>query len=390
MSFFEEEPPTRRTATPPRRRAAASTAPPRRTGGGGAGGSGGPGSDQQTLLVRRGVAIAGAVVLFLLLAVVINSCRGSARENALKDYNRQASSIARESETQVGEQFFGLFGAKAAEASPTDLQTQVASLRQEADQQFRRAKRLDVPDAMVPAQRSLLIALELRRDGLDVVGLRIRAALGDDGDAADEATQSIAGQMQSFLASDVVHRARVVPLIKEALDDAEVGGQEIDGSKFVPGVQWLSPTFVGERLGSGGGGGDSGSSTPNDDEPEPGTHGTGLTSVSVGETALTPDGSNRIAAAGAPTFDVEFANQGENDEQDVRVDVSVQGESGAAIRGSDTVDTIARGATATASVRLPRTPPTGQALTITVRVRAVPGEEMEENNTQEFQALFEG
>jgi hypothetical protein len=70
--------------------------------------------------------------------------------------------------------------------------------------------------------------------------------------------------------------------------------------------------------------------------------------------------------------------------------VTVEGESGAAIRGSDTVDAIARGATATASVRLPRTPPTGQALTITVRVRAVPGEEMEENNTQEYQALFEG
>jgi hypothetical protein len=218
------------------------------------------------------VAIAGAIVLFILFALLINSCRSNARESALEDYNRQASSIARESETQVGQQFFGLFGAQAAEASPTDLSTQVASLRREAEQQFSRAERLDVPDEMVPAQRSLLIVLELRRDGLDVVGQRIRAALGDDGDAADESIQSIAGQMQGFLASDVVHRARVVPLIKNALDDAEVSGQEIANSRFVPGVQWLSPTFVGERLGGGGGGGDADSGGADDDEPAPGTH----------------------------------------------------------------------------------------------------------------------
>jgi len=179
----------------------------------------------------------------------------------------------------------------------------------------------------------------------------------------------------------------VVPLIKGALDRAEIGGQQVDTSRFVPGIQWLSPTFVGEQLGSGGGGADPGAA---DEEPAPGTHGTGLESVSVGDTTLTPDGSNRISAAGPPTFDVRFANQGENDEQDVRVDVTVQGETGGAIRGSDTVDAIAQGASATASVRLPRTPPTGEALTITVRVRPVPGEEMEENNSQEYQALFEG
>jgi len=338
--------------------------------------------------VRRGAAVAGAIVLFVLLAVVINACRSSGRENALKDYNRQASSIARDSETQVGQQFFTLLGAQAQDASPNALQQSISSLREEAEQQFSRAERLDVPDEMVPAHRSLLIALELRRDGLDVIGGRVRTALGDDGDAADEAVGSITGQMQAFLASDVLHRARVVPLIKGALDDAEIGGQEIAGSDFVPNVQWLSPTFVSGRLGGGGGGG--GSNTPAADEPEPGTHGTGLDSVAIGDTTLTPDGSNRIAAGGPPTFEVTFANQGENDEQDVRVDVSAAPDSGGAIRGSDTVDSIARGANATASVRLPRRPPAGEAVVITVRVRAVPGEEMEENNTQEYTALFEG
>jgi hypothetical protein len=87
---------------------------------------------------------------------------------------------------------------------------------------------------------------------------------------------------------------------------------------------------------------------------------------------------------------VKFANQGENDETDVRVDVSVKGPSGAAITGSDTVDAIARGATATATVRLPRAPAAGTATTITVRVRKVPGEQKTDNNEQEYQALFTG
>jgi hypothetical protein len=368
MSFFEEDADSRRRTPRPRRAAP----------------SGGPASDQQTLLVRRGVALGGGVLLLLLLLFLINSCRSSAKENGLKDYNREVASIARESESQVGRPFFGLFSGDSA-GSARDLQTGVAGLRTEADDQLERAERIDTPDEMTPAQRSLLIALELRRDGLDFIAGRVRTALGDEGDAADEANTAIAGQMQSFLASDVLYRARVQPLIKTALDDAEIGGQDIPGSKFLPDIAWLSPATVASRLGGSGGGGSSSS----DEDPAPGLHGNGLQSVSVGDTRLSPTAANRIpAAGGAPTFSVAFINQGENDEQDVRVDVRVTGGGGQAITGSDTIDSVARGATATASVRLPRAPATGAALTITVRVRPVPGEEKTDNNEQEYRALF--
>jgi len=372
MSFFDEDVDTRRRATSRPRR---SSSP------------GGPSSDQQQLLVRRGVALLGLLLLLVLLALLANSCRSTARENALKDYNREVTSLARASETQVARPFFEQLGGRAA-GSPTDLQTAVASLRVEAENQLDQAEGLDVPDAMVPAHRSLLIALELRRDGLDFIAQRVRAALGDEGDAADEATAAIAGQMQSFLASDVVYRARVAPLIDQAFDDAEIGGQDIARSQFLPNLAWLRPNTVAARLGGGGGGG---GDAPADQEPSPGRHGTGLEGVSVGELTLEPGAANRIPAAGPPTFDVRFANQGESDEQDVRVDVRVQPEGGGpAITGSDTVDTIARGASATASVALPRVPPTGEAVTIMVRVRPVPGEEMTDNNEQEYPAQFTG
>ena len=60
---------------------------------------------------------------------------------------------------------------------------------------------------MKAAQQSLLIALELRRDGLGDIAQRIRTALGDQGEAADAAINQIAGQMQAFNASDVLYQA---------------------------------------------------------------------------------------------------------------------------------------------------------------------------------------
>ena len=80
----------------------------------------------------------------------------------------------------------------------------------QAESQLKQAKALDVPDEMKGAQQSLLIALEFRRDGLAAIAEQIRTALGDEGEAANAAITQIAGQMQTFLASDVLYQARVV------------------------------------------------------------------------------------------------------------------------------------------------------------------------------------
>ncbi len=373
MSFFDDDEPTRRRSQPRPRRAAR---------------SGTPSTDPQAVMVRRGVAFAIFVLFAVLLVFAVQACRSGARKDAVRDYNQEVASIGRASETQVGRPFFQLFGGRAASGAPADLQTSISALRQEAETELRQAEKLDVPDDMVPAQRSLLIVLELRRDGLAFIADRVRVALGNEGDAADEATTAIAAQMQSFLASDVVYRARVQPLIKAALDEAEVTKQTVPRSQFLPNVEWLSPQVVATRLGGGGGG--TGDDSGDDGTVAPGLHGTGLTTVKVGDVTLQPGSPNRIGGTGAPTFAIQFANQGENDEQDVRVDVSVKGGGGAAITGSDTVDAIARGQTANATVRLSKAPPRDTVLTITVRVRKVPGEEKTDNNEQTYQALFTG
>jgi hypothetical protein len=369
LSFFDEDDEPRRSARP--RRSAAV--------------GGDPSADQQTLLLRRAVAGGGLLLLLLLLFFVVRSCASTRKENGLKDYNREVSSIVSESDTQVGQPFFQQLG-QAGNDSAQDLQTNISGLRVQAEAQLKQARALGVPGEMKGAQQSLLIALEFRRDGLGFIAERIRTALGDQGDAATKAINEIAGQMQTFLTSDVLYQARVAPLIKRALDDANIGGQKIASSRFLPGVEWLSEQTVAAQLGQQL---TSTSAKRNTGTPAPGLHGTGLESVSVGQTKLLANAPNRLPASADTTFVVRFTNQGENDEFDVKVTLTITG-GGKPIKVTRSVDTVARGQTAEASLALGQKPPTGTAVTVHVDVAKVPGEQKADNNKADYDVLFTG
>jgi hypothetical protein len=365
VSFFDEDEEPRRTPRPRSARRASSAAP----------------ADPRELLVRRGILIAGLVVVLLIAVFGINACLDSRKESALKNYNAEVGAIAQDS-AQIGSQFFQ-YMRESTGVSPQELQTQISSFRVQAEQQLEQAENLNVPGEMTGAQRSLLNALEWRRDGLDYIASHIRNALGDEGEAADQAINQIAGQMQVFLASDVAYETRVIPFIDNALKEKEIGGQRIVRSQFLPDLGWLQPEQVAavldQQLSSGGG---------SRDEPTgPGLHGTGIDSVSYGDTVLQPDTANQLTYDPGTPFRVQFTNQGENEEFDIRVTVRIAG-SGQPITLRDTVDTLAPGAQATAEMALDREPPLDAAVEIRVQVQPVPGEEMTDNNRSVYPALF--
>jgi hypothetical protein len=367
LSFFDEDDEPRRTTPRPRRARPA-----------------GPVADSQTLLIRRAVALVGGLILLILLVIAVNSCRNSQKENALKDYNRELSAVATGSAREVGEPFFQLL-SESGGGSPQDLETAISGYRVQAEQQYRQVRDLDVPGEMRGAQESALIALEWRQDGLRYIAERVRTALGDEGEAANQAIEQIAGQMQVFLASDVSWETRVIPFVKGALDDAEIGGQEIARSQFLPDQAWLDPQTVATELGQqlttedGGGGG----------EPTgPGLHGTGLDATSYGDTTLQPGTANQLTYTPGQAFTVRFTNQGENDEFDIKVTMRIQPESGDAITLSDTIPKLVPGESATAELPLEDEPPLDTAVTIRVTVARVPGEEKVDNNRSEYPAIF--
>ena len=197
LSFFDEDDEPRRTTPRPRRA--------RPSGGGGV-----ATTDSQTLLIRRAVAGIVGLLILVALVVIVNSCRNSRHENALKNYNQAISRIGDDSSRQVATPFFQLL-TEGASDSPQDLQTNISGYRVQAEQQYEQAEALNPPDEMKGAQQAALIALEWRRDGLDKIAQEIRTALGDEGQAADDAINQIAGQMAVFSASDVAWKTRVVP-----------------------------------------------------------------------------------------------------------------------------------------------------------------------------------
>jgi hypothetical protein len=363
LGFFEDGDEAPRAPRPRRPARASVTAP-----------------DQQTLMMRRAVAGGMAIVLLILIVVGIKGCLNSQKKRSLRDYNRDVSSLVQESDTQVGRQFFELLAGSNQASQTEDLTSQVSQLRVTADELVDRAAKLDVPDQMKGAQSGLLLTLELRRDALARIAAKLPTALGKSG--ADKAVGQIAGQMQAFLASDVIYSQRVIPLIKKALDDNDVSGQTIASSRFLRDFAWLQTDTVAQRLGAslraaGRGGG----------PPAPGLHGHSLDAVSVGSTTLTPDSANRIPAGANLAFQVKFTNGGENDEFDVEVKVTIEG-GGKPIRLSKTVNTSPKGQQTTVTIPLGQAPPIGTPVTITVEVVKVPGEEKTDNNKQSYPALF--
>jgi hypothetical protein len=372
VSFFDEgDQPTRVSPRPARR------ARPRRPATAANAGASPP--DRQTARVRQAVGL-GVLALFLILVVFgVKGCLDSQASNALKDYNRNVTAVIKDSDTAVGQPFFQLMGNAASQSS--QLQVQVNQLRASADDDVQRAKAFSVPGQMTAAQRNLELVLNLRAGAIRKIADAIPDALGR-GATSDAAIARIAAQMEGFLASDVVYAQRVAPLIKQALDESGVKGQQISGSRFLVNLAWLSPSTVADRLGRG--------STSASGTPTPGTHGHGLLSTSVGTNTLVPEAPgvvNRVPASPTLAFTIKFANQGTNDESNVKVTVRVSG-GGKDITQTRTISQTKAGQQATVTIPLGQTPPVGQASTVTVTIGKVPGEQKLDNNRSSYTVIF--
>lgn len=367
MAFFDEgDEPRTRVARPTGR-------------GGGPPRSGGGSADAQAVRTRRIVALVIGVLLFVILAVGVNACLDSRAENRLKDYNRDIANVVAQSDRDVSRPFFDLLGQESG--SPVELESQINQLRVTAESQVEQAEDFDVPDDLRTAQRNLLLVLGMRASGLGKIAAQVRTAQADS-EQAGSAVEQIAAQMQQFLSSDVVYDTRVIPFIQQALEERRITGQDLADSQFLPNLGWLDPDTVGDRLGAGSGGGGARG------EPAPGLHGHGLVSTQVGDVTLQPgETANRIPAGSDIAFDVTIANQGENNETDVTVQVRIRGD-GAAVTARRRVEQTQAGSNAEVSIPLTQAPPIGTPVTIDVSVARVPGEEKVDNNRQSYTAIF--
>lgn len=381
MSFFDDDEETARrpSSRTPRSRPAAerpSTGAPRRPKPRRPARAGGPsGYDRHTLMVRRRVAAGVAVVVLIVIVLLINGCLKSQKQQSLKNYNHAVGEIAQEFDAQVATPLFTAL-AGASGKSALDVQVQVNQLREEAQKLATRAKELSVPGEMAGAQRDLLLALDLRVEGIKKIDTLLPSALGAQGRAA---SQKIAGAMEEFLASDVIYSQRVAPLIEQTLSANGIQASTAP-TRFLPNIGWLESSTVQARLTGTG-------TSSSQGAVQQGHHGHVMKGVSVGTHALEAEPAlNHLSGGANPTFTVTIENDGEFTEHEVKVEVAVT-VAGKQIKASKLIGTTEPGKTA--DVEVPVTGvPQGVAAKIEAVVDAVPGETSREGTKSTYLAIF--
>jgi hypothetical protein len=379
LSFFddgeetESRPSTRATrARPPVAAGGARQPRPRRPQPG----TGSLPLDQHTLMVRRRAAAGIGVVLLIAIVLIVNGCLKSQKQQELKNYNRDVSQLARESDEQVSRPFFAALSG-ASGKSALDVEVQINQLRVQAQSIANRAKGLSTPGDMGTAQRNLLLALDLRLEGLTKVATLLRTALGGQ---AKQTSTPIAGDMEIFLASDVIYSQRVAPLIQQTLTADGIQGLSTSSTRFLPNLGWLEPTTVLARITGRAAGAQSG-------QPVTGNHGSALKGVSVGANALAEEPTlNHVSGGANPTFTAMVEDSGEFSETNVKVDVTVSA-GGKQFKVSHAIEKTEPGKTVSVDVPVNGVP-LGVASKIEVKIEGVPGENDLENNKATYLAIF--
>ena len=329
-------------------------------------------------MMRRRVAAGVGVVLLIVIVLFVNSCVKSERTQALKSYNRNVSTIATESDEQVsGPLFTTLTGASGKSA--LNIEVQVDQLLTQAQSLANRAKGLSVPGEMASAQRNFTLVMNLRAEGLDKVAALLPQALGAQG---KQATTLIAGDMEIFLASDVVYSQRVAPLIQETLASSGIHGLKTASSSFLPNLGWLEPSTVATRLTG------QSSSSSQTGQPLPGHHGSALKAVSVGTNTLEVEPTlNHITGGGSPTFTLQVEDAGEFPETNVTTGVTVT-VAGKQIKETHVIEKTEPGKTVSVDIPVAGIP-LGVAAKIEAYVEPVPGETNHEGTKNTYLAILE-
>jgi hypothetical protein len=320
-------------------------------------------------MLRRALALGAGLIVLILIVLGVRGCLNARQNQALSDYAGNVTQIVEETE-QTSEQFFGKL-SNPGSLSVTEFVGEVNADHSAMDSYTSRVDSLDPPGDMGNAQSSLELVYALRSHAMAEIAENMSTALGNVG--AEKATKTIAKQMRTLLASDVIYSEVTRPEINGVLADNGIEGDDVPKNEFLPGgTEWLDETKVSTALGTV-----SGSSTAE----TPGVHGLGLVSTSVNGTELVAESTAAVEVEETPEVEVEVQNQGESTENGVTVSVSAG--------GTTLQETIASiGAGETSTVVIPLTPAPKGTVTLEVKVEPVPGEQLTENNEASYTVEF--
>jgi hypothetical protein len=206
-------------------------------------------SEQQVIQTRRIVAVVVIVAVIVLIAILVNSCAVSQTNSALRDYNNSVYNVMRNS-VATGTRMFTNLSSGAAKSNLSGLVTDLDTDLGDARSQLSSAQRLSVPSQMTTAQRNVLLALTMRRDGIATIANNIQSAMTRS--TSRTGLQQLQQGMSDLYSSDIVYKNYAVPAIARALSNAgiTISPTTIYGGQVLRDLLWLNATSIGVKIGA--------------------------------------------------------------------------------------------------------------------------------------------
>ena len=362
-------------------------APPARTGGRppGGDGPGGGGSPRGprfraphgiTPLLRLAGLVALAILVVVLLAVWVQGCAAEDDQTAYGNYLADIGEVGNDS-AKIGADLATLLTTPGL--TQTELETKLGGFVQRQQLDVERARDLDPPGPMTPANANAVQALALRVNGLQGLLDTFRATKDtDDQTAAGQQLAAWGGRLE---ASDVVWKDLFQGVAKATMANEGVEGLTAPPSVFVENPDLYtarSMSSIWQRVHGASTGG-----TPS------GLHGSSLayTEVKPAGVQLSTTTETKITISTDLAFEVGVTNSGENQEVGVKVKLTIPAQPTAIVK-TGTIEVIDPGETKTVTFSDFPDFPFGENTTVQVSVEPVPGETNTGNNTAEYPVVF--
>ena len=373
FDFVDDE--TREIAPPPR----PGTRPP---GGDGPRGGGGPRRPRFsaphgiTPLLRLAGLVALAVLVVVLLAVWVQGCAAEDDQTTYGNYLAGIGEVGNDS-AKIGADLATLLTTPGL--AQAELETKLGGFVQRQQLDVERARDLDPPGPLTPANGHAVEALELRVAGLQGMLDTFRATKDTDDQTA--AGQQLAAWGERLEASDVVWKDLFQGTAKSTMATEGEEGLTAPASVFVENADLYtarSMSSIWQRVHGASTGG-----TPS------GLHGSSLayTEVKPAGVQLSTTTETKITISTDLSFEVGVTNSGENQEVGVKVKLTIPAQP-TAIAKTGTIDVIDPGETKTVTFSDFPDFPFGENTTVQVSVEPVAGETNTANNTAEYPVVF--
>jgi hypothetical protein len=331
---------------------------------------------------RIGTALAVAAVVLVVIGLAVQGIRHHQKVAAYRAYFDDVKHIAAQSTAQ-GDELNGLLATPTG-GDRSQLIARIDKLAGSSAKLEDQARKLSPPSAMTDADAWFVTTLEYRTNGLRGLEKALSTALrSSDRSAASLAVARANLRLQS---SDVLYADSFQTAARKVLADQKVDGITVPDSVFATDPEFSSPKAMALMLGRVTAGSTAKGKAPTDGKVHGGQL-TGVTATPSGK-QLTASGLNVITLSGDLAFDVEYQNQGEGQETQIPVKVSLAGSGSEPLELTGTIESVDPGDTASVRIPLETVPDVGETMTMTVTIDGVPGEKKLDNNSATYQVQF--